>query len=453
LAAVNLTYCEPRSSKATGPEGRSSPREERGERARRGGARALKIDVLIVGGGAAGLATAIFAARRRPDRKILVLDSARKLGAKILVSGGGRCNVTNRVVTEADFRGGSPRFVRRVLRAFRVEQTIQFFAELGVALHEEENGKLFPDSNRARTVLDALLDEAGRRGVEVLAGHRVVSLARRDMGFIVTTAGETLGAERVVLATGGLSLPKTGSDGLGLQIASRLGHSLVATTPALVPLVLQGDFHRAISGVSQPALLKVSAEGKPPSRVEGSLLWTHFGASGPAVLDASRYWCRARLEGCDPKVSANLVPGSDFEKTEKRLLSLAAERPRLKVQNVLGSLIPASVGRAVLAHLGISEETPVGQLGRDDRRRLVHSLFEWPLRVADSRGYSFAEATAGGVPLEEVDPRTMASLKCPELYLVGEMLDVDGRLGGFNFQWAWSTGFVAGASVVASRVG
>ncbi len=418
-----------------------------------------RADVLVVGAGAAGLATAIFAARRRPERKILVLDSARKLGAKILVSGGGRCNVTNRVVTEADFhsghsgRGGSSRFVKRVLQAFRVEQTIQFFDELGVALHEEENGKLFPDSNRARTVLDALLGEAERRGVRVLPGHRVVSLARGDEGFVVTTTEESFGAERAVLATGGLSLPKTGSDGLGLQIATRLGHSLVATTPALVPLVLEGDFHRALSGVSQPAHLTVRAEGRPLARVEGSLLWTHFGASGPAVLDASRYWCRARLVGCDPTVSASLVPGSDFEKTEKILLSIAADKPRLQVQNVLGSLIPSSVGRAILGHLGIAAETQIAQLGRDDRRRLMHALFEWPLRVADSRGYSFAEATAGGISLEEVDPRTMASLKCPGLYLVGEMLDVDGRIGGFNFQWAWSTGFVAGAAVVASRDG
>ena len=401
----------------------------------------------MVGGGAAGLATAIFAARRRPERKVLILDGARKLGAKILVSGGGRCNVTNTVVTETDFNGGSSRFVRRVLRAFRVEQTVAFFEELGVTLHEEEYGKLFPDSNRARTVLDALLLEAERRGVTILAGHRVVSIERRDDGFLVKTPGGSLRAGRIVLATGGLSLPKTGSDGLGLDIAARSGHSVVATTPALVPLVLQGDFHRSLSGVSHPAELTVRAEGRDPVRISGPLLWTHFGVSGPAVLDVSRFWCRARLEGRDVTVSACLLDGDDFAKTEKRLLAIAAERPRLQIQSVLGAMLPTSVGRAVLEELGLSGETPAGQLSRDERRRLVHALAGWPLPVSDSRGYSFAEVTAGGISLEEVDPATMASRNCPGLYLVGEMLDVDGRIGGFNFQWAWSTGFVAGAAV------
>ena len=404
-------------------------------------------DVIVVGGGAAGLATAIFAARRRPERKVLILDGARRLGAKILVSGGGRCNVTNTVVTETDFHGGSSRFVRRVLRAFRVEQTIAFFEEIGVTLHEEEDGKLFPDSNRARTVLDALLGEAERRSVKVLSGHRVVSLERRDDGFLVRTPERSLSAGKVVLATGGLSLPKTGSDGLGLDIAARVGHSVVATTPALVPLVLQGDSHRTLSGVSHPAELTVRVAGRAPVRISGPLLWTHFGVSGPAALNASRFWCRARLEGRDVTVSACLLAGEDFEKAEKRMLSIAAERPRLQIQNVLSTSLPTSVGRAVLGQLGLSGETPVGQLSRDDRRRLVHALVDWPLQVSDTRGYSFAEVTAGGIPLEEIDPATMASRKCPGLHLVGEMLDVDGRIGGFNFQWAWSTGWVAGAAV------
>ena len=405
-------------------------------------------DVIVVGGGAAGLATAIFAARRRPERKVLILDSARKLGAKILVSGGGRCNVTNRVVTEADFRGGSSRFMRRVLRAFRVEQTIAFFEELGVTLHEEADGKLFPDSNRARTVLEALLVEAERRGVGILTGQRVVSLERHDEGFLVRTPEQSLVAGRVVLATGGLSLPKTGSDGRGLDIAARLGHSVVATAPALVPLVLQGDFHRSLAGVSHPVELTVRPERRPSVRIAGSLLWTHFGVSGPAALDASRFWCRARLEGSVTTISACLLPGNDFTKTEKRILAIADERPRMQIQNALGALLPASVVRAVFGVLEISGESPVGQLGRDERRRVVHALVEWLLPVSDSRGYSFAEVTAGGIPLEEVDPATMASRKCPGLYLVGEMLDVDGRIGGFNFQWAWSTGWVAGAAVV-----
>ncbi len=404
-------------------------------------------DVIVVGGGAAGLATAIFAARSRPERRILILDGARKLGAKILVSGGGRCNVTNSVVTEADFNGGSSRFVRRVLRAFRVPQTIAFFQEIGVTLHQEEYGKLFPDSNRARTVLEALLHEAVRLGVTILPGHRVLSLEKRDDGFLVSTPERSFEAERVVLATGGLSLPKTGSDGLGLAIAARSGHSVVPTTPALVPLVLRGDFHRSLSGISQPVELTVRVEGREPVRISGPLLWTHFGVSGPSILDASRFWCRARLERRSATVSACLLSGEDFAKAEKEMLAVAAERPRLQLQNALGAMLPAAVGKAVLEELGLSGETPMGKLSRDNRRRLVHALVDWPLPVRDSRGYSFAEVTAGGISLDEIDPATMASRRCPGLHLVGEMLDVDGRIGGFNFQWAWSTGWVAGAAV------
>ncbi len=194
------------------------------------------------------------------------------------------------------------------------------------------------------------------------------------------------------------------------------------------------------------------SEEAAAARVEGSLLWTHFGASGPAVLDASRFWCRARLERSEPiSVSANLLPGSNDEAVDKRLLSIATERPRRKLESALGSMLPAAVAKAVVGELDLSAEVAIGQLGRDDRRRLGQALVHWPLRVLDSRGYSYAEVTSGGVPLEEIDSATMASRKCPGLYLVGEMLDVDGRIGGFNFQWAWSTGFVAGTAVVASR--
>src|SRR5688572_29860977 len=194
-----------------------------------------ETDLLIVGGGAAGLATAIFAARADPLLRVRCLDGARRLGAKILVSGGSRCNVTNRHVNASDFWGGGSRAVARVLRAFPEVRTVEFFAELGVALHEEEHGKLFPDSHRARTVLEALIREADHRGVIVQCERRVSDVQRLGGGFLVVTAGETFRAAHVVLATGGLSLPKTGSDGGGYELAARLGHGRVQTTPALVP--------------------------------------------------------------------------------------------------------------------------------------------------------------------------------------------------------------------------
>jgi hypothetical protein len=410
-------------------------------------------DIVIVGAGAAGLATAIFAARAATGARIVALDGARRLGAKILVSGGGRCNVTNRVVTDRDFHGGSRAVIRRVLRGFPVSATIEFFAELGVSLHEEEHGKLFPDSNQARSVLEALLREARRLGVELRTGHRIEGLTRQESGFLVRGPAGDVAARLVVLATGGLSLPKSGSDGGGLELARRLGHTVVPTTPALAPLVLAGDFHRALSGVSCPVALTVHDPGAKPIRIDGALLFTHFGISGPAALDASRHLLRARLEGRAARLTANLLPGFDEASADGALLDLVAQRPRQRLAGALAERLPASLADRVLEALGLDASMPLGRLPRDARRRLARALVAWPLDVKDSRGYAFAEATAGGVPLHEVDPGTLESRRQAGLYLVGEMLDVDGRLGGFNFQWAWSSGYVAGRALAARLAG
>jgi predicted Rossmann fold flavoprotein len=408
-------------------------------------------DAVIVGAGAAGLATAIFAARASPGLRIHCLDGARHVGAKILVSGGSRCNVTNRVVTERDFWGGSPRVVSRVLRAFPAERAVRFFDELGVTLHEEEHGKLFPDTNRAQTVLEALLGEARARGVVLETGARVTGLRQHDGVFIVERqGGEPLAARAVALATGGRSLPKSGSDGFGYSLAAAFGHGCVATTPALAPLLLRGDAHGALAGVSHPAALTLRTAGKTAIRLEGSLLWTHFGISGPVVLNLSRHWHRAMLGASagagEPTVDVRLsvLPGETFETVERWLLDEVAARARAQVMTVLASRLPNAVAGAWLTLAGLDRALTMAHLQRDDRRRLAHALTDAPLDVADSRGYTFAEVTAGGVPLDEIDPATMESTRQRGLYLVGEILDVDGRLGGFNFQWAWSSGWVAG---------
>ena len=405
--------------------------------------------IAIVGAGAAGLATAIFAVRRGALPPVMLFDGAKRPGAKILVSGGGRCNVTNAVVTERDFCGSPPHLVKRVLRAFGVSETVAFFRQLGVPLHEEEHGKLFPDAQRSRVVLDALLGEAARCGVAIRAGERVLSVEPRGDGFRVRTSRGEHSARRVVLATGGLSLPKTGSDGHGLAIARSLGHSVVPTTPALVPLRLDGELHRELSGVACDVELTVRAPGHRPHRHAGALLFTHFGASGPAVLDASRDWLRLELEGAGPELRANLLPGRDFAQLERELLRLAAGAPRSGVARALSGWLPQALARAVAFEAGCATTT-LGRLEREVRRALVRGLVDRPLAVAGSRGYSFAEATAGGVPLAEVDTATMRSRRQAGLQLVGEMLDVDGRIGGFNFQWAWSSAWVAAGGLARS---
>jgi predicted Rossmann fold flavoprotein len=411
-------------------------------------------DIVIVGAGAAGLATAIFARRFGANARVILLDGARTPGANILVSGGSRCNVTNRVVTERDFWGGSPATIRKVLRALPVDETVAFFLELGVPLHEEAYGKLFPDSNRSRDVLNALLDDLGRRGIELRADHRVSGLRRDGDRFIVETNHGAIIAPRVVLATGGRALPKSGSDGLGYTLASGLGHTIRDTTPALAPLVLAGDaqgMHSRLSGIAYDAELSIWIDGRRALALTGPLLWTHFGVSGPVALDASRHFARARLEGRSVTVTLNSCPGVSFDGMDQRLLQRAGERPRTTAASLVSEWLPAAVADAFVAHSGIAAGSLGSQLSRELRRALAHTLTGLPLPVADTRGYTYAEATAGGVRLDEINPATMESRVCPGLFLVGEVLDVDGRLGGFNFQWAWSSARVAGAALATAR--
>ncbi len=408
-------------------------------------------DIAIVGAGAAGLATAIFARRVNPARSVVVLDGARRPGAKILVSGGTRCNVTNRIVSEADFWGGRRTLVKRVLHAFTADDTVRFFQQLNVPLHEEADGKLFPDSNRARDVLNALLRALDDAGGRLLVDHRVLGVEPADDGFLVTTSQGSLSCRQVVLATGGQSLPKSGSDGAGLRFAQQLGHTIVQTTPALVPLRLDDEggaaLHRTLSGVSHGVELSVWVDGRIATRLPGALLWTHFGVSGPVALNASRHWLRAGLEGHDVRVTANVCPGETFDSLDRLWAAAPLARPKASIATSLAARVPSSVAAALLGRLSVDPSRSLAHLTREERRTLVHALVEWPLAVKDSRGYNYAEATAGGVTLDEVAMATMESRICAGLYLVGELLDVDGRLGGFNFQWAWSTGYVAGRAL------
>lgn len=377
----------------------------------------------------------------------MVLEGASKPGAKILISGGGRCNVTNTVVTEADFWGGKSTIVRRILRTFPADQAAQFFRELGVPLHAEADGKLFPDSNRARDVLDALLGELDACGAVLCTDHRVHAVTRDASMFALTTSHDTLRAHAVVLACGGRSVPKTGSDGAGYAIAERLGHAIVPTTPALAPLLLGDARPRALSGVSHEAELTIRVDNVQTLRLTGSLLWTHFGISGPVAMNASRHWARATLEGKTVAITVSFCPGQSFDEVDARLARLAHDRPKASVLTAVSSFLPASVSAVILYRVELDPEAALAHLSRNDRRRVTHALTESPLTVTDTRGYNFAEVTAGGVSLAEIDPASMESRTCPGLYLVGEILDVDGRIGGFNFQWSWSTAAVAARSL------
>ena len=397
----------------------------------------------IVGAGAAGLMAAIWARRSAPGHRVVVLDGARTLGAKILVAGGGRCNVTHDVVDETAFAGSSRPAIRKVLRRFGVAETIAFFREQGVALKREETGKLFPTTDRARTVLDALLGAARTAGVEVRHPWRVEEVRP---GLVLTSArGETLEAGHVILATGGRSLPKTGSDGGGYALARALGHTVTPRVfPGLVPLTLPaGHVLRELSGLSAHATLEVrDGAGRRVASFTDSTLCTHFGLSGPAVLDVSRYLIDARLDDPGATLVANWLPGVGTEPLEAALRD-----PSLTPGRYLAGRIPERLARALVREAGVEWGQPGHQLTREARRALVRTVTEMRLPVSGDRGFSYAEVTAGGVPLAELDLATLRSRRCPGLSLCGEICDVDGRIGGFNFQWAWASGYVAGTGL------
>lgn len=405
-----------------------------------------RADVLIVGAGAAGLFAAIWAGRTHPGRRILLLDGAKTLGAKILVAGGGRCNVTHDVVSAEAYAGSSRNAIRKVLKHFDVPQTIAFFEELGVTLKREESGKLFPVTDSARTILEALLSAVRQAGAEIHHPCRVERVEKTEAGFRVEGTWGALEASKLVLATGGMSLPKSGSDGHGYHLARGLGHTITERVfPALVPLILPADhFLRALSGITAPARLEVrSASGKLLAAFTDSTLCTHFGLSGPAVLDISRFYIDAALD--DPhgtQLLVNWLPDHTSESFEQRILSAG----RVSIGRLLSDHLPERLARALCHAANIEPQTPAQQLTRDARRALVRTVTLLSIPVAGNRGFTYAEVTAGGIPLSEIRLETMESRVCPGLHLCGEICDVDGRIGGYNFQWAWASGYVAGVS-------
>ncbi|MBI5868584.1 MAG: aminoacetone oxidase family FAD-binding enzyme [candidate division Zixibacteria bacterium] len=415
-----------------------------------------EYDIAIVGAGAAGMAAAIAAGEAASGSRlrIVIIEGARKPGAKILVSGGGRCNVTNQVVSPKDFWGGPRPTIRKVLGAFDVHHTIEWFRQLGVRLKLEPDGKYFPVTDNAQTVLDARLERVATLGIQLLPSTRVTRLTPRSDHFeIGLSQGSPISARRVIIATGGLALPKSGSDGAGMSMLQRLGHTVVPTTPALAPLILGkspdlGGRFSEFSGASMEVRLRLRRNRRVIAELTGALLFTHFGVSGPVAMNLSRHWLRARL--ADERAALQVTMGSpalsSTEAADHWLIQQAAKHPRQHLATILATLFPDRFAKALAAELG--DARTLAHLTREERLRLAGMLSDLPLPVTGTRDYSHAEATAGGVDLHEIDPRRMQSRKIPGLYLCGEILDVDGRIGGFNFQWAWSSGHVAGWAAV-----
>ena len=397
--------------------------------------------LVIVGAGAAGLMAAIQAGRR--GARVRLLEGSREAGRKILISGGGRCNVLPTHLDPTRFVSDSaPHLVKRLLGSWPLAAQRQFFEEeLRIPLQEESaTGKLFPVSNRAREVRDGLLAEARRVGVELVTGVRVRDISPAGSGWRVEVDGDSLAAGGVILASGGLSVPQTGSDGIGLRIAEQLGHRVHPTYPALTPLMADPPVHQALAGISLPVSL-VARAGRERLVSEGGFLFTHRGYSGPAVLDISHLVARPRAPSQPgPTVAVEWVGEADRVDWEHRL----QERSARSVGTLLREVLPARLADRLLQEAGVDPTRQLTQLRREELRALLGRLCRYPLPCSGDEGYRKAEVTGGGVALSEVDPATLQSRRNPGLFLAGELLDAFGPIGGHNFAWAWATGRSAG---------
>ena len=384
---------------------------------------------------------AIFAAMSGAET--MLLERTRDGGRKILISGGGRCNILPARVSERRFvTDSSPNTLRKVLRSWPLPQQIAFFErELGLTLiEEEESAKLFPASNRARDVRDGLLELATRRGARFFPGITITRIAPVSDGWQVQCHGASpLRVDAVIVATGGLSVPNTGSDGRGLAMLAALGHTIHPTYPALTPVVADPARFGALAGISLPVTI-TARDATRHANATGGFLFTHRGYSGPSVLDVSHVIARSRLEGnggARISIRWTRLDEAGWE---------AALKPEA-TRTVAGALrreLPVRLVDALADLADVPPSKPLAQLGREERLRLIDVLVRGELPWTGDEGYKKAEVTGGGVSLAEIDPRTMESRRHPGLFLCGEVLDAFGPIGGYNFLWAWATGRAAG---------
>ncbi|KPN17499.1 hypothetical protein AO715_05510 [Xanthomonas sp. Mitacek01] len=386
-------------------------------------------DVVVLGAGAAGLMTAIAAGQR--GRRVLVLDHANKVGKKILMSGGGHCNFTNTGTTPAQYLSNNPHFAKSALARYLPQDFIDLVDRHGIAWHEKELGQLFCDGS-SKQIVQLLLDEADAVGVEVRTHCRVELPRKVDDGFVLATSAGRVHCASLVVATGGLSIPTMGATGFGYEIAAASGHALVPTRAGLVPLTLSGKHQERLAELSGVALdVEAGCNG---AFFRNRMLITHRGISGPAILQISSYW----QPGDDLRL--DLLPGRD---ALAWLQAQQAERPGTELKNVLAELMPRRFAQR-LCEVWLPNR-PMKQYTPPQLQDTAALLQAWPLVVSGTEGYRTAEVTLGGVDTADVSSRTLESKHVPGLYFVGEVLDVTGWLGGYNFQWAWASGMAAGS--------
>ena len=409
--------------------------------------------VLIIGGGASGLMAAVSAARA--GAAVTVLEHNKQVGKKLLVTGNGRCNLTNVNQESDNYRGNHPEFARKTLKAFGMHDVLRLFTELGV-FTKNRNGYLYPYSDQASAVVDALRMEAEHRKVKLALQAQIQSIDQREGTFLVQTDGWTYEGDAIILAAGSCAAPQTGSDGSGYAFARKFGHSIVKPLPALVQLRSGDRIFEKLAGLRMDAAVTLLAdaeaadqaqertEGQVLARDQGEVQFTGYGLSGIPVFQVSRYAARALEEGKTVRALLDLMPVFETEDFASYLEVRIEEGFYKSSEQLLVGLFPRKMIECLLERSGISKQKKAGELTLEERRKLVASCKEFEVTISGSNGFEQAQVCCGGVDTAEVKPVTMESRLISGLYFAGEILDVDGACGGYNLQWAWSSGYLAG---------
>jgi len=400
-----------------------------------------KWDAVIVGGGPSGMMAGIVAGSRK--RKILLLEKGKELGRKLLATGNGRCNLTNEQMGPEHYHAGNRELVKAILGRFDGKAARRFFKEVGLETKVEERGRVFPACNEARAVRDLLAAELERAGVAVRLHSEVMGIKLQKEGIIVEQRGEVHLAQHVLLTTGGLTGPQFGASPAGLEIARTLGHTILPTSPVLVPLELESRWQKQLQGVRMDLEARAMMGDRVLFHDTDELLFTPYGISGPLGIQVSP----VALEHFQKKgfrLEISFFPGLRTEDVEEEISRRWAQHPEREAGFSFTGWLPARIAPVVLHSVGVDEHRTVKTIKPDERRRLPEAFTHWELVVKGGRSYKEADAMAGGVETKEVNPQTLESRIMPRLFFAGEILDVVGDWGGYNLQWAWSSGYVAG---------
>lgn len=404
--------------------------------------------VLVIGGGASGLTAAVSAARA--GAKVTLIEQNRQVGKKLSATGNGRCNLTNRDQDLSCYRGGAPGFAEKTLACFGLSETLEFFEELGIVL-KDRNGCLYPYSDQASSVAEVLRMEAERQKVKLALNTRVQRVAREGGRFLVETKGWTYEGEALILAAGSCAAPQTGSDGSGYELAKSLGHSLVKPLPALVQLRTKDPAFPALGGLRMDAHVALYAGKEFLAEDTGEVQFTEYGLSGIPVFQVSRYGVRAMDQGKKVRAVLNLLPLLK----EEELSAFWENRIRAGAEKSAGQLLiglfPKKMADCLLGRAEIPPQKKAGMLTEKEREALCTAAVSFEVQISGSNGFDRAQVCCGGVNTAEVNPGTMESMLVRDLYFAGELLDVDGACGGYNLQWAWSSGFLAGKHSAAQK--